>query len=150
MDEKTGDILRVGNHVDKDFDISTVKEKVGEIVQWPIKADGTEGCWQVSDETLRQYISQGRVQIGTKNKKSGRWTLNYLMGSDWERIQKGELTVIGKDRHGTLLLGESIKPSHAKTVWSLTSHSATDHGTALLKKTAPRAAVSISEIAIRN
>ncbi len=137
LDPDTGDIIRVGDHVDQDFDISNVIPNEGEMVQWPIKSDGTEGCWQVSDDTLRLYLSQGRVQIGTKNKKTGRWTLNYLMGSDWDRVQNGEIEVLGKDKHGALILGESLKPSHAKTVWHLTSHSATDHGTSLLKKFFP-------------
>ena len=71
LDTDTGDIIRVGDHVDQDFDISNVIPNEGEMVQWPIKSDGTEGCWQVSDDTLRLYLSQGRVQIGTKN-----WTMD--------------------------------------------------------------------------
>lgn len=137
LDEKTGKILRVGNHVDKNFDISSVLPEKGEMVQWPIKQDGTEGCWQVSDDTLRLYLSQGRVKIGTKNSTTGKWTLYYLMGSDWKRVENGEIAVLGKDSNGTLILGKGIKAKHAKTVWSLTSHSATDHGTAILKKILP-------------
>lgn len=134
LNDKTGNILSVGNSVDQSFDISTLKARKGEIIQWPIKKDGTEGCWQVSDSTLRTYLQQGRVQIGTRNKKTGRWTINYLMSSDWERIKSGEINALGRDSHGALILSNGIKQKSAKTVWVLTSHSATDYGTSLLNK----------------
>lgn len=138
LEAETGRITRIGRHVDWDFDIDTVKARHGEIVQWPIR-HGDEGdkrkhgCWQVSDDTLKQYLKDGRVQIGTRNKKTGRWTLNYLMSSDWARIEDGSIAVLGHDERGTLLLGNTIKPQHGKTVWTMTSHSGTDHGTATLK-----------------
>jgi adenine-specific DNA-methyltransferase len=138
LDAETGDVTRIGDHVKWDFDIETIKAKRGEIVQWPIRPGDEDhkvkhGCWQVSDETLRQYLKDGRLQIGTRNKKTGRWTLNFLMTSDWERIKNGSVEVVGHDERGTLLLGSGIKPQHGKTVWTMTSHSGTDHGTATLK-----------------
>lgn len=133
LDEQTGRVARVGDHVDLGFDIRTVRPGPGEVVQWPIKEDGRHGCWQVSDDTLRAYLDDGRVQVGTRNKRTGRWTLNYLMTSDWDRIQNGEVKVLGRDARGALLLTQGVKPQHGKTVWNMTSHSATDHGTAMLK-----------------
>lgn len=138
QERNTGRIIKVGDKVPHNFDISTLQSKHEDvIIQWPVKSDGREGCWQVSDTTLRTYLSQGRVQIGTQNKKTGRWTINYLMSSDWDRIQSGELKVLGKDEFGCLILGNGIKAKHCKTVWNLTSHSATDHGTSLLNKILP-------------
>lgn len=133
IDKDNGNIIRVGDHVDKDFDINSVKPAAGEYVKWPIKPSGIEGCWQVSDVTLRAYIRQGRVKVN-KNNKTGSFTLNYLMGSDWKRVENGEIPVLGKDKHGALILGEDIKPKHAKTVWNCHSHSATEFGTSLLRQ----------------
>lgn len=138
QEKNTGRIVKVGDRVPQDFDISSLHSESNDItIQWPIKSDGREGCWQVSDTTLRTYLSQGRVQIGTQNKKTGRWTINYLMSSDWDRVQSGEIEVLGKDKFGCLILGNGIKAKHCKTVWNLTSHSATDHGTSLLNKILP-------------
>jgi len=133
LEAETGKITRIGDYVGIDFDITSVKPKSGEIVQWPIKSNGTHGCWQVSDDTLRRYLSEGRVQIGTRNKITGRWTINFLMSSDWDRVVSKEIEVIGRDKNGTLILGEGIKPQHGKTVWTMKSHSGTDHGTSMLK-----------------
>lgn len=138
LNSETGQITRIGDHVDWNFDITTMKAAPGEFIQWPIR-HGDErnkakhGCWQVSDETLRQYLKDGRVQVGTRNKKTGRWTLNFLMTSDWERIQDGSVQVIGRDARGSLVLGPGVKLQHGKTVWTMTSHSGTDHGTATLR-----------------
>lgn len=133
VDPETGHIISVGDRVPKDLDINSVSAPDGQMVQWPIRPDGTEGCWQVSDETLRTYLSQGRVQVGTKNKKTGFWTYNYLMSSDYQRVQSGEIEVLGRAPDGSLRLGGGRKAQHGKTVWNLTSHSATDHGTSLLR-----------------
>ncbi len=133
LEATTGKITRIGDYVDLEFDINSVKPKSGEIVQWPIKSNGVHGCWQVSDETLRRYLTEGRVQIGTRNKSTGRWTINYLMSSDWDRVVNKEIEVIGHDKNGTLILGDGVKPQHGKTVWTMKSHSGTDHGTSMLK-----------------
>jgi adenine-specific DNA-methyltransferase len=138
LDIHTGRITRIGDHVDRTFDISSVHPDRGEVVQWPIKDDGRHGCWQVSDDTLRSYLADGRVQVGTRNRKTGRWTLNFLMTSDWERIQDGTIQILGRDKHGALILSANgAKPQHGKTVWNMTSHSAADHGTATLKAMLP-------------
>lgn len=46
------------------------------IVVWPIKPDGTEGCWQISQQSLKELFEKGYIKI-TWTKKWG-YTPQYL------------------------------------------------------------------------
>ena len=56
----TGRLIELGENVPLDYDINSFIDE--EVVQWPIKPDGTHGCWQVSDDTLRDISTKGRVR----------------------------------------------------------------------------------------
>ena len=81
-----------------------------------------------------RYIKIGSI---TKEKKV---TLYYLMEGQRKKIALGELIITGTDELGGLVVeysGKDAIEGRPKTQWATSAHSATDHGTSLLRKIIP-------------
>lgn len=127
-----GEPLPLGKHPiseDKDSGIRSC---------WPMRQDGSEGRWQLRVDSFKSLLKDGHVKIGSIGKN--KITFYYLMEGQREKLLKGELLVTGKDEFGGIVVGyarvESIS-GRPKTQWMATSHSATDHGTSMLRKLIP-------------
>ncbi|MBB6477565.1 adenine-specific DNA-methyltransferase [Negativicoccus succinicivorans] len=108
------------------------------IAVWPMKTDGTEGCWQISQDSLRELLNQGFIRV-TYSKKWG-YVPQYLAKGEREKVKKGLFPILGKDEYGTILLGdasESGAPFVPGTQWRISSHSAREQGASLLNKIFP-------------
>ena len=105
---------------------------------WPMRQDGSEGRWQLKTDSFKSLLKDGHIKIGSIS--SEKITFYYLMDGQRKKLQSGELIVIGVDEYGGMQVGyasaESIS-GRPKTQWMATSHSATDHGTSLLRKLIP-------------
>jgi adenine-specific DNA-methyltransferase len=112
----------------------------GAVAVLPIRKNGSEGRWQVSPATLRQYMSQGRARIGG-SKETG-YVIYYLKGGEYDKVLNGEYPVWGRNADGSLNIGEGdgedadvvAVPS---TQWRIPSHDATQYGSRLLQKFLP-------------
>lgn len=101
---------------------------------WPLKPDGTEGCWQISQQTLEDLHKKGFIKI-TNTKKWG-ITPQYLAKGERKKIESGLFPILGKDEYGTLLF-EGITegaPFVPGTQWRISSHNAREQGAKLLRK----------------
>ncbi len=140
--EDTGLIAGCGDHLPLGVDISDAPAAPpGCIAQWPIKKDGTEACWQLSAPTFRQYLAEGRIRIGRRNARTGRWGLSFLTKGHMAAISNGELVVEGRDETGALIVKNAegrVRTQVGKTMWTNGAYSATEHGSTLLKKFLPR------------
>ena len=106
---------------------------------WPIRQDGSEGRWQLNVNSFRSLLKDRYIKIGsvTKEKKI---TLYYLMEGQRKKIASGELVITGTDELGGLVVqysGKDAVEGRPKTQWATSAHSATDHGTSLLRKVIP-------------
>ena len=67
-------------------------------------------------------------------------TFYYLMEGQRKKLESGELLVSGQDKYGGIIVeyarADSIS-GRPKTQWMAKSHSATDHGTSILRKLLP-------------
>lgn len=107
---------------------------------WPIRTDGSEGRWRVSSEGVRRLLERGFVRVGRRS-RSGQWTLSYVLRSDVQRVDRGEIVVEGLDEHGVAVLrrtAASVGVVRPKTVWNRESHNAGNYGSALLRNLIPR------------
>ena len=107
----------------------------GLVATWPLRRNGDEGVWQMTPENLRKRLADGFVKLGTRNSKSGMWTINYLIAKDIRRVQEGEIVSAGRDEKGAHILGYADmanRPRVPKTVWNIGSHDATEHGKTFL------------------
>ena len=123
-----GDSLPIG--VDKD----SVQLPSGCISLWPIKPDGTEGCWQISQQSLGQLHKEGFIKV-TQTKKWG-ITPQYIAKGEREKILKGLFPIAGRDEYGTLIIEGATDdaPFIPGTQWRISSHNAREQGAKLLRK----------------
>lgn len=115
----------------------------GLVPVWPIRQDASEGRWQLSRKTFQALLRDGHVKIGNITKRAGevtKITILYLPTGLRAKIGTGEVVVVGKDKYGGLALeysGSHSVSGRPKTQWNAKSHSATDHGSSLLRKVVP-------------
>ncbi|MET8399351.1 DNA methyltransferase [Streptomyces sp900116325] len=142
IEEKSGRIAGCGNHLPLGIDREDAPPAPpGFVSQWPVKQDGTEACWQLSAPTFREYFEAGRIKIGRKNSRTGRWGLSFLTKGHMRAIDQGELVVEGRDENGSLIVKNAvgrIRTQVGKTMWTNGAYSATEHGSTLLRKFIPR------------
>lgn len=105
---------------------------------WPIRQDGSQGRWQLKVDSFRELLKDEYIKIGSiTNKKI---TFYYLMEGQRKKLKSGDLIVTGRDDLGGLIVEYSNAGSingRPRTQWMATSHSATDHGTSMLRKLIP-------------
>ena len=102
------------------------------ITLWPIKPNGSEGCWQISQDSLRDLSRDGFVKV-TFSKKWG-YTIKYLAEGERKKVQNGNFEILGKDEYGVLQLSDAKDevPFIPGTQWRIQSHSAREQGSILL------------------
>ncbi len=141
IDPKRKTIEKVGDALPLNQDISSVPEIDGLVAVWPFaKGTGAEKRWRMTAPNLRELVAGGCAKVGAYDKKADRWTLLYLGRGQRERIERGELKVIGKDNRGVLEVEESkekVVLQSAKTVWNRQSHNAGEYGSRLILKLLP-------------
>jgi adenine-specific DNA-methyltransferase len=112
----------------------------GLVAVWPIRTNGSEGRWTLGAEKLRDYAKKGMAKVGAYNKKRGTWSISYLISKDIKRIEDGEISVVGRDDSGVLLLElaeETERKKLPRTVWYRDAHNAGTYGSALLGQFIP-------------
>lgn len=114
---------------------------IGTVPVLPIRKDGSEGRWQVSPDTLRDYHSQGRVKIGGSLERG--FVVYYLKPGEWNKVQSGEYEALGIGADGAVILAENEQAMEnvlavPSTQWSIPSHDATQYGSRLLVKFIPQ------------
>lgn len=128
-----GDPLPLGLHPVKGKSTSTIREC------WPIRQDGTEGRWQLKVDSFRNLLSAGHIKIGSIG--ADKITFYYLMEGQRKKLAAGELVITGLDTYGGIIVEYARADSMSgrpKTQWMAKSHSATDHGTSMLRKLIPK------------
>lgn len=135
IDEETATIKELGASLPLEQDWTKIPTKVGLRAVWPIRTDGREATWRISQNALQAKLDRGCAKVGEYNKKSDRYSLLYLGDSQEERLKNGEIKLIGKAEDGSLLLEEQGERSAIPTtVWSGTQFSAGEYGSRYIKK----------------
>lgn len=128
----TGNSLPLDEHPER-----IVKEK-DRITLYPLKPDGTEGCWQISQDSIASLLKKGYIKV-SYTKKWG-YVPQYLAEGERQKVEEGLFPVLGKDKHGTLILGNASgdgAPFIPGTQWRISNHSAREQGASLLNKIFP-------------
>ena len=142
IDPETKRVISVGDPLlPVTIDRGTVEVPEGTVAVWPIRSDGTEGRWRVGREGVLKLLERGLVRVGRYNKKRDQWTMNYLLRTDVQRLDRGEIVIDGWTQQGTPILKRpatnEVQKVRPKTVWNRESHNAGNYGTALLRKFIP-------------
>lgn len=136
IDTKEEKIVGIGNALSPSEKAEYVVAPEGQVAVLPIRDDNTEATWGAIPETTKQLLAEGYLRVGSFDKKTNRWSIQYVRQGDQKRIKSGEIVVEGKAKDGSLILSPvdaSQRIVFPKTVWNRKSHDATEHGTRLLK-----------------
>lgn len=137
VDPSSKRIVQVGDSLALADERGKVSVPDGLIAVWPFKGS-EEARWQVGRETAETLIDKGLVTVTSINAAAGSAVVRYLTSGAQAKIESGEYRVTGTREDGSLVVVSSgevgMRPG---TTWTLPSHSARDHGTALISKLIP-------------
>ncbi len=136
-----GKIVEVGDALPIELDANSVNPRRGLIAVWPTsRPDGEDGRWSVVPEKLRDLIKLGAVRAGGVKPEKGQFPIFYLTSKQLAEIDSGKLEVRGKTPEGVMKVffkDDGGRVSAPRTVWDKVSHSASEHGSGLLKTLLP-------------
>ncbi len=116
-------------------DRTQVATPAGCVVIWPLRADRTEGNWQVSPEALKDLIQRGYVKLGAW--RDGRASVSYLKRGEQRKVEDGLFPVSGTRHDGSIIVDSSgyIPVFVPGTQWRTPSHEAGGPGGSGLLRT---------------
>ena len=134
-------IVEIGEAIGKEQDKESIPDKDGLVTIWPIsEGRGEEKVWRTTPSNLRSLVQSGYAKVGAYNKNKDRWSLLYLGSKQRERIEDGQLAIIGRDENGVVIVEEAeeqVIKKFPKTIWNRQSHSAGEYGSRLIRAIIP-------------
>jgi adenine-specific DNA-methyltransferase len=136
-----GEIVEVGDALPDELGAADFDAPEGLYAVWPTpRPNNEEGRWSVVPETLRAMIKIGAVKVGKVDFEKRQFPIFYLTSEQLKSIENGELIVKGRSPKGHLLVHfkeDGGRLSAPRTVWDNVSHSASEHGSMLLRSLIP-------------
>ena len=133
VEEATGKIIRCGESLPLDQSKENVSCEEGLSLIWPLKPDGTEGNWQISQPELMNRLSSGYIRTIQKNAFG--WTYSYLAKGEIEKVEKGIYKIVGRGGANNELQLEGddgIRKNVPGSQWRSYNHNARECGSVLL------------------
>lgn len=132
VDPESKTIKKIGKMIIEGKDKG--EEVEGLIQVLPIRANMSQGRWQVGPEELRRRIKQGRIRLGSKTHYG--YVKNYLADGEYNKVLEGLYDIVGYADDQSMIAfassEESSKYRTPPTQWRIASHDATEYGTILL------------------
>ena len=118
-------------------DYLTVTGPEGSIAIWPVKSNGTEGCWGVSSNSLKALAAKGFVRLGKWN--GAQTPVYFLQEGMVTKVESNQFKVTGRRPDGSIITDSSdyLATFIPDDVWKIASHNASAHGTNLLRELLP-------------
>ena len=103
-------------------------------VIWPIHLDGSEGCWQISKETLLDLQAKHFVKLGGFTDRG--MAISYLKSGQQKKVEQGLYVIQGVREDNSYILDDNdYIPSFVPgTQWLIPLHDASRHGSGILRK----------------
>lgn len=130
-----GKIVDIGSPLPETQDITDFPAPEGTTAVFPIRDDGTEMNWAMTNTTCAEMLKKGYIRVGRYTpKKPQKWELSYLLLGIVDDVESGRATIIGKNPDGSIkaIYVDEIKKAPV-SVWMRPSHNAETEGTNLLK-----------------
>lgn len=135
IDAETGQLHSVGEPLPLEQNREEYVPPSGTFPVWPLDPNGEDSRWQISPDRLRKQLLDGTAALRSVDKETGSGSVIYLKSGDISRIESGQIKVTGRHEDGRLRTEPGdIAVRKAKTMWTLASHDASAHGTALLSR----------------
>jgi adenine-specific DNA-methyltransferase len=104
VDPNKRTIVEVGEAPDRDIDRNTIPAPKGTVAVWPLRESGLEGRWRCSPSYFRELLSLGYAKVGEYDKSRDQWAFLYLGKAQINRIESGEIEVLGHGPDGAVIL----------------------------------------------
>ena len=125
-------IVDVGDELPYGQDKNSITVPEGCIAIWPIKPDGTEGCWRIGKEAILDYAAKGYARVNKT--KTGSPILSYIAKGEQKKVETGVFTIIGKAENGSIITSQSSDQTFIPgTQWRIPSHNARDYGSTIIR-----------------
>jgi len=128
----TNRIVHIGEALAPGVDRSSVPRVEGAVPVFPVREDGIEMNWGLTAPSLQRLYDYGFVRVSPGHDYQP-YIFKYLSEETVEKVESGELSVIGSREDGSKIVvsdeGKIIRPT---TAWSVSSHDAGQYGTSLL------------------
>lgn len=134
IDKKTNKIVEIGKSLQErmddgtytgskdDFEYNYDEAPEGTVAIWPITTKGKECVWRLIPKRLKENWEKGYIKISVNRKTTSKnkYSIQYLPAGVIEKINRHELTVLGKeDNSPTLILGENTTVGNdIPTIWT--------------------------------
>lgn len=139
--DNNGKLVDVGDALPTEQKAESVPARKGLVAVWPTpRPDGEDGRWSVVPDRLRDLIRIGAVKVGKVKPEKNQFPIFYLTSEQLAAIDTGDLEVHGKTADGVMKVffkEDGGRLSAPRTVWNRVSHSASEHGSGLLKNMLP-------------
>lgn len=125
-------IYKIGDSIPLNQNRNEVESQIDSVTIWPIRSDGSEGNWQISQERLAFLYQKGYVRLGSFTENG--MSFSYLKSGEATKVDEGKFPIIGHRDDGSIIVDESDYEARfiPGTQWWITSHDATQLGTKLL------------------
>lgn len=135
VENTSGKIIKIGEPIKPDVDISTIPEEPGCTTVFPIRDNGIEMNWGARPETARLLLEKGYLKAGArKDNTPQKYVIKYLTSGTIEDIESGKAIVDGYDKNGAIIAhyenGKEVMP---KTNWNEKTHNANAYGSKIVK-----------------
>lgn len=130
-----GKIVDIGKSIPEDMNISDLDVPDGMTAVFPIRDDGTEMNWGVTDGLAVELWKKGYIRVGKhKPDKPQKWELSYLTAGKIGDIESGKASIIGKNKDGSVnAVYVESKLKSPSSVWDSPAYNAETQGTNMLK-----------------
>ena len=131
VNRSTGTIEEIGPPISKEIDRDSVPTRRGCDAVFPLRPDGTEIVWGVTDTSLRGLLAEGFVSSGSYTPdKPQPWGIKYLTSGKAKDVREGRARVIGHNPDGSVIAqyGEA-RAKMPSNQWRQPSHNAQHYGT---------------------
>lgn len=130
----TKEIEKIGLPLSQEFDKDIDYEGLIQVL--PLRTNGSQGCWQLSPQELKNRISQGRIRVGKES--SYGYVINYLPNGEYNKIISGEFEIIGRSVNNNSIIAKKKTMdddflSMAPTQWKIALHDSSAYGSTLLR-----------------
>ena len=141
IDPNRRQIVDVGEALPLGVARDSIQDRPGLRTIWPLaEKTGEEKRWQMTPDNLRTLVREGFAKVGAYNKANDRWSILYLGTNQRNRIERGELTITGRDDNAVVIVEEvehKIIKRVPKTIWNRQYHSAGEYGSRLIRTLIP-------------
>lgn len=130
-----GKIIDIGHSLPEEMSISCIVAPKNVTAVFPLRDDGTEMNWGITENSARVLWSKGYIRVGRfRPEKPQKWELSYLTSGKINDIESGKAIITGYNSDGSVRAKYIVnKKKYPSSVWIEPYHNAETQGTNILK-----------------